>query len=50
MPYSDFQLQEWLQKHDTLPLPELEEDDTIFEFMVGDNGEWEHWEGRVCTL
>lgn len=30
-----------------LPLPPAKGEDTIFEFVVGENGEWEHWLKRV---
>jgi dynein heavy chain len=31
----------------TLPLPPCEGDDTIFEYVVGEDGQWEHWSKRV---
>ena len=31
----------------SLPLPVTKGDDTIFEYVVNDAGEWEHWEERV---
>lgn len=31
-----------------LPLPPASGDDTIFEFVVDDKGQWEHWQNRVC--
>ncbi|XP_021362874.1 dynein heavy chain 5, axonemal-like isoform X1 [Mizuhopecten yessoensis] len=40
-------IQEFMQTNGNLPLPTLAEDDTIFEYMVGENGQWEHWSGRV---
>lgn len=30
-----------------LPLPKVSGEDTIFEYVVGENGEWEHWNNRV---
>ena len=30
-----------------LPLPVLDSDDTIYEYVVGENGDWEHWKNRV---
>lgn len=30
------------------PMPNLQNpDDTIFEYMVDEKGQWQHWEGRV---
>jgi len=44
------QLQEFLQQHDSqLPLPAATGEDTIFEYVVGDKGTWEHWQSRVIT-
>lgn len=43
------QLEDFLRKHDSnLPLPSCEGEDTIFEFVVSDSGDWEHWKNRVC--
>ena len=36
-----------MQKNSSLPLPKLEGDDTIFEYVVSETGQWEHWNGRV---
>ena len=33
-----------------LPLPPVEGDDTIFEFVVAENGDWQHWAGRVSKI
>ncbi|XP_074645893.1 dynein axonemal heavy chain 5-like [Tubulanus polymorphus] len=30
-----------------LPLPQIIGDQTIFEYVVDDNGNWEHWDNRV---
>ena len=30
-----------------MPLPPAADDHSIFEFVVGDNGEWQHWSERV---
>lgn len=27
--------------------PKVKEDETIFEYVVGDNGKWQHWSQRV---
>ena len=32
-----------------LPLPPSDADNTFYEFMVSENGQWEHWSERVCT-
>ena len=42
-----FQLEEWLASNCTLPLPPAEGEDTFFEYVVGETGEWEHWTSRV---
>ena len=42
-----FQLEEWLASNCTLPLPPAEGEDTFFEYVVGETGEWEHWTTRV---
>ena len=37
-----------MKSHDSkLPLPPAQGEDTIFEFVVSDSGEWEHWVKRV---
>lgn len=40
-------MEEWLVSNSRLPLPPAKGEDTIFEFVVGENGEWEHWLKRV---
>ena len=42
-------IEEWLRENTELSLPVIEEDsgDTIFEFKVDRNGEWEHWKKHV---
>ncbi|KAI8792083.1 dynein heavy chain 5, axonemal [Biomphalaria glabrata] len=40
-------MQEWLQQNCNLPLPKLNNDDTIYEYVVSETGEWEHWKSRV---
>ncbi|XP_070190341.1 dynein axonemal heavy chain 5-like isoform X2 [Littorina saxatilis] len=40
-------MEEFLVSNCSLPLPETEGEDTIFEYVVGENGEWEHWASRV---
>ncbi|KAJ8315371.1 LOW QUALITY PROTEIN: hypothetical protein KUTeg_007521 [Tegillarca granosa] len=37
----------WMKENSTLPLPPSEGEETIFEFVVGEGGQWEHWSGRV---
>lgn len=41
------QVQEWLLDNSDLPLPELTGDDTIYEYVVGQAGDWVHWMTRV---
>ncbi|KAK3097645.1 hypothetical protein FSP39_011696 [Pinctada imbricata] len=41
-------LEEWLKDNcKDLPLPPSEGEDTFYEYMVGENGNWEHWSKRV---
>lgn len=41
-------LEEWMKENvSNLPLPPASGDDTIFEYMVGETGDWEHWSGLV---
>ena len=40
-------MEEWFASNSTLPLPPAEGEDTIFEYVVGEQGEWEHWGNRV---
>ena len=40
-------LEEWLLANSKLPFPTLNGDDTIYEYMVNEKGEWEHWSMRV---
>ena len=48
--YPVVQLENFMRDHESkLPLPKCEGEDTIFEFLVGDSGEWEHWQHRVRT-
>ena len=42
------QMEDFLKEHESnLPLPPAEGDDTIFEFVVNQEGDWEHWSVRV---
>jgi dynein heavy chain len=37
-----------MRNHESkLPLPNCDGDDTIFEFVVNEQGQWEHWRERV---
>ena len=46
-----FQMESFLMAHESnLPLPPASEEDTIFEFVVHDKGQWEHWNNRVCDI
>ncbi|XP_076466904.1 dynein axonemal heavy chain 5-like [Babylonia areolata] len=40
-------MEEFLMSSSSLPLPPTEGEETIFEYVVGENGEWEHWAKRV---
>uniref|UniRef100_H3AFE6 Dynein axonemal heavy chain 5 n=1 Tax=Latimeria chalumnae TaxID=7897 RepID=H3AFE6_LATCH len=41
-------MEQFLRTHTaTLELPITKEDETIFEFVVNDNGQWEHWSEKV---
>jgi len=43
-----FQMESFLKSHESnLPLPPSSGEDTIFEFVVDDKGQWEHWNNRV---
>ena len=37
------------EKGGHLDLPPAEGQDTVFEFLVNAEGEWEHWNNRVCS-
>ena len=41
------QVEELIRSNSSLNLPKCEGEDTIFEFVVGESGQWEHWSGRV---
>jgi len=44
-------MESFLITHESnLPLPPASGEDTIFEFVVDDKGQWEHWQNRVCSL
>ena len=36
-----------VQNNRGLDLPKIKGDETIFEYVVSENGEWEHWNNRV---
>ena len=40
----------FLTGKDTLKLPPADGQDTIFEYLVNEQGEWEHWSERVSSL
>ena len=40
----------FLSGKDTLKLPPADGQDTIFEYLVNEQGEWEHWSERVSSL
>jgi len=44
-------METFLTTHESnLPLPPTSGEDTIFEFVVDDKGQWEHWNNRVCSV
>ena len=45
--YDRKKLEEFLIEKKFLDLPKLKNDETIFEFVVSETGEWEHWNNRV---
>jgi len=45
--YDRKKLEEFLVEKKFLDLPKLKNDETIFEFVVSETGEWEHWNNRV---
>lgn len=45
-----FQMEELVRSNTSVDLPKCEGEDTIFEFVVGENGQWEHWSGRVSQM
>ena len=43
-----FQLQDFFMQHESnLPLPAVSGDETIYEFVANENGQWQHWDERV---
>ncbi|KAL5009928.1 hypothetical protein ScPMuIL_012233 [Solemya velum] len=40
-------METWFKENSTLPLPPADGDDTLFEYVVGEKGQWEHWSTRV---
>lgn len=42
-------LEEFLVEKKNLDLPKIKGDETIFEYVVAENGEWEHWNNRVTS-
>jgi len=44
-------MESFLKTHESnLPLPPSSGENTIFEFVVDDKGQWEHWNNRVCSI
>ncbi len=42
------QMEEWLVENaKDLKLPAVKNEETIFEYLVNEQGEWEHWYNRV---
>jgi dynein heavy chain len=42
-------LEEFLIEKKNLDLPKIKGDETIFEYVVAENGDWEHWNNRVTS-
>lgn len=41
-------MEEWLVENaKDLKLPPVKNEETIFEYLVNEQGEWEHWYNRV---
>jgi dynein heavy chain len=47
--YDRKKFEEFLFANKSLDLPKLKGEETIFEFVVSDTGEWEHWNNRVTS-
>jgi dynein heavy chain len=45
--YDRKKLEEFLIEQRVLDLPKIKGEETLFEFVVSDEGEWEHWNNRV---
>ena len=45
--YDRKKLEEFLVQKKILDLPKIKGEETIFEYLVSENGEWEHWNNRV---
>ena len=40
-------MESFMRENSTVELPPIREGETIFEYMVGEKGEWVHWSTRV---
>ena len=40
-------MEAFLVEQENLSLPPIQEDETIFEYLVDDQGEWQHWREKV---
>ncbi|KAH3727100.1 hypothetical protein DPMN_053025, partial [Dreissena polymorpha] len=40
-------VEDLIRQNSSVPLPNCQGEDTIFEYVVSENGEWEHWSSRV---
>jgi len=47
MQLSYLQVEDLIKENSTVSLPKCEGEDTIFEYVVGETGDWEHWSDRV---
>lgn len=47
--YDRKKLEEFLFQNKSLDLPKIKGEETIFEYVVSETGEWEHWNNRVTS-
>ena len=47
--YDRKKLEEFLIQKRNLDLPKIRGEETIFEYVVSDSGDWEHWNNRVTN-
>ncbi|XP_052807224.1 dynein axonemal heavy chain 5-like isoform X2 [Mya arenaria] len=40
-------VEDLIKQNSSVPMPTFEGEDTIFEYVVGETGQWEHWSDRV---
>ena len=47
--WSSLQLEQYMMEQCQMSMPPVEGADTIFEYMVNEEGKWQHWAERVST-